>query len=556
LYNRRKADPLNRLLNQYMNKKIFLVLLYFTAILIIALAIRISFIDRAGCIEVDGAEYARLAENLISGKGFVGLDENPHLGLSPLYPILVSGLTFINKNSELSGRLISLIFGLGSLLPIYLLAKMLFNRRTALLSLFLAAVYPLTILSSTAVLSESAYTFFFTWNLYLLIIIISNRELRWAPFLGLTLGLAYLIRPEAYLFLGLYLIILIIHFIRTHEEKKRLFTNLLLMILVFVFCALPYMMYIYKHTGRVAIEGKSSVGLLYMVNAGRGQDYHQIMYKLNHDFSQPGLLINRGWTIQEGDISFVNLLKDHRRELIRSWARNLVNSRKWLLFRVYNPLIWIAIVVGLLLSLKNRKHLIGLIFLLLHCFLIFALIISYLHQFRFYIPSAPLVLILLSFSIWTIAEVLFKIVKDNYRRERVSTLFVVLLTGFFIILAIPIYRNSYTYSESQNVLARRAGEYILASEGPGRKMMSVHPVAAYYAQAVFIPTPYASWNIVKDYAHNEKVDIFGVNIEKLESRKLINGNFRNYENPDNDLRLAKMFSDDSGNKYLLYKLNN
>jgi TRAP-type C4-dicarboxylate transport system permease small subunit len=527
--------------------------IYVFMILVISVAVRIYFIATAGCIEVDGTEYARLALNLLSGNGYVGMDAIPHLGLPPLYPILIAGITALIKNAELAGRIVSLILGTATLLPVFLLAKLLFNRRTALLSLFFTAVYPLTVLSSAAVLSEAAYTFFFIWGLYLFGLIIYRNELRWSPLLGLCLALAYLIRPEAYIFLGLYFLIIIFSILRNGHGKAKLVIYPLLMIIVFLLCALPYVLFIYKHTGHLALEGKSSVGYLYMVRAGQGQNYHEIMYGLNEDFSRSGLLLKRGWTIKEENLSLFSLMKKYPRELIRSWSRNIVNSRRWILSRVYNPLMWIIIITGLVLSIKDRKALTGLLLILWHCFIVFGLIILYLHQFRFYVPSVPLVLIVLSFSIWRISESLSLLIKDKHRNAAALGV-MSLLSAVTILMALPIYGNSYTYKESKNLIARRAGEHILAGEGSGLKMMSCHPVAAYYAGADFVPTPYASWDIVKAFAVHEKVNIFGVHSIKVWSRDLIKDTFKNVDNPDPDLKLIRIFHDENEDTYLLYSI--
>lgn len=94
-------------------------------------------------IENDGAEYARIAENLIVGRGYVGLQPGPELLFPPLYPY--------------AGRVLSPLFGSLLPLPVYLIGNRLYERRTAITATALVALSPLLIGYLTAVLSETTY---------------------------------------------------------------------------------------------------------------------------------------------------------------------------------------------------------------------------------------------------------------------------------------------------------------------------------------------------------------------------------------------------------------
>src|SRR5689334_13775320 len=83
-----------------------------------------------GTIESEGAEYAKMAENLRQGVGLVGLvAPGPQVLFHPLYPIMIAAASFVVHDFELAGRLVSVI--MGSLLPlaVFGIASQLFNRR-------------------------------------------------------------------------------------------------------------------------------------------------------------------------------------------------------------------------------------------------------------------------------------------------------------------------------------------------------------------------------------------------------------------------------------------
>src|ERR1700751_2713050 len=65
----------------------------------------------AGEIDQEGGEYARLAQNLISGRGYVGLNtEGVQLIFPPLFPIIIAALSFVTGTVEVAGRVANIIF--------------------------------------------------------------------------------------------------------------------------------------------------------------------------------------------------------------------------------------------------------------------------------------------------------------------------------------------------------------------------------------------------------------------------------------------------------------
>ena len=86
-----------------------------------ALAIRVVAaltLWRPGAIGGEGAEYARIAENLRNGLGYVGIaTPGPELLFPPLFPMLIAIGSMVTGDYEWAGRLIAIIFGVACPCP-------------------------------------------------------------------------------------------------------------------------------------------------------------------------------------------------------------------------------------------------------------------------------------------------------------------------------------------------------------------------------------------------------------------------------------------------------
>lgn len=99
------------------------------------------------------------------------------------------------RNPLIAGRLVSVLFGLATLLGLYSLGKKLFNSQVALLAPITYTLTPLFHLYDRQALMESALAAVFVWLIY-----VENPILS-----GLLLGLGLLIKPTALLFFAPFL---------------------------------------------------------------------------------------------------------------------------------------------------------------------------------------------------------------------------------------------------------------------------------------------------------------------------------------------------------------
>src|SRR3984893_2748613 len=114
-----------------------------------------------GAIDSEGAEYARIAENLLNGNGYVGIAlPGVQLLFPPLFPWLIATVSLITHQSELAGRLISVIMGPLLVLPIYFMALRSSDRKLASVAALLTACHPVLVGYASTVFSETTYMTF------------------------------------------------------------------------------------------------------------------------------------------------------------------------------------------------------------------------------------------------------------------------------------------------------------------------------------------------------------------------------------------------------------
>lgn len=132
------------------DKKNIVILLSF------GLVLRLYAFSQIYMISVDGAfQYIPMAKLFYQGEYLQALSQ-PQL---PLYPFLISLLSHVTGNFELSGQLISIFFSLLAIFPIYLLGKSLFGPKPAFWTTALYLVNPLMLECSVDVLKEGLLIF-------------------------------------------------------------------------------------------------------------------------------------------------------------------------------------------------------------------------------------------------------------------------------------------------------------------------------------------------------------------------------------------------------------
>lgn len=154
----------------------------------------------------DPWDYKRMATSIAESGSYPesysstlhGNHGGPTAARPPLYPLLLATASKVSGDSVTAARLLQALIGVGLVFLIGLCARMLFGERTAVITLFLAAIYVPLIDIGTTLMSEALLL---PLLVALLISLIKARRAeaptRWAIWCGLLVGLATLTRANA-----------------------------------------------------------------------------------------------------------------------------------------------------------------------------------------------------------------------------------------------------------------------------------------------------------------------------------------------------------------------
>jgi 4-amino-4-deoxy-L-arabinose transferase-like glycosyltransferase len=230
--------------------------LVIAGVVILALALRIYTFPIARVIAADGISYVNIARSIFRGEGFSGTVHYP-----PVFPLLIGLMNVLVGDDELAGKLVSMVMGTALVVPVYLLAKTLFSRQTAVVAALLVALSPALAKLSSEVLTQSTYLTLVLTALFCLWRSVELLQRRWGIAAGLLFGAAYLTRPEAIIILVATLLLFFVVPIVARNCAKRHLTVLCFVLGAFLVLAAPYILLLHDLNGAWQLSGKSSVTL-------------------------------------------------------------------------------------------------------------------------------------------------------------------------------------------------------------------------------------------------------------------------------------------------------
>ena len=164
------------------------------ALLLLALVLRIAAAANTAVINHDGARFTMSARAIKAGDWDAAL--NVEARMPPLYPLAIAGLSALTGSLGLAGVVISVLCGTLLVIPIYLLARAIWDARVAFLAGLVVAILPELALNAGDVWTEPL--FFLCFFASAAAIWFAGERPAWWKFLlaGLFGGLAVNTRPE------------------------------------------------------------------------------------------------------------------------------------------------------------------------------------------------------------------------------------------------------------------------------------------------------------------------------------------------------------------------
>ena len=269
---------------------------YIWLLLIISLSVRIYLSVFTYIIKNDSVAFMQNAKYFASGDFARGLGHDYH----PLYSLIMAVLYKVVPNMELSGTIISVLFGTLTVIVFYLIGKSVFDRKISFVSAIILAFHPYAVRFSADIISDSAYFFFFISALGSGYFAITNRKILLFVLTGICSALAYLTRPE-----GIGIIIIVAFWcalkdcVKIKGLWKEKLVSILILVVSFLVFSTPYIAFIKKETGLWSLTKKKKLSdlaglgkVLETMRNGRLVDKESDTKKEVSDLAEPGKVLD------------------------------------------------------------------------------------------------------------------------------------------------------------------------------------------------------------------------------------------------------------------------
>lgn len=473
------------------------------ACFLLALLLRVAMIQFKDVVGTDEVLYLLVGQNLWHGKGFTLLGY-PMTMVHPLLPCIAGFFSLFTSNLEVGTDFTYVLFGALAILPYYLFVKRACGDTVARLSTALLAAYPPLLLSFYwGSMTEPLYTFWILMSLFFFYEALETGKLLAFGASGISCALLYLSRSEGFLFFGVFLLYLV----ASAALQKRLLTRatgaaIAVYALCFLLVAMPYPLFIKKHTGSLSISGK--VKLVLLAGAMDPATRERYVGKLTEDGES---FFNYEELVK--DKSVLQMIAENPKVLVGGSFIQLRNFFLTLVsWKVYPFFLLPFLILGLFTEPWDRKRLKTEALLFLSCapFLVF---LSFLIWPRYLLPMTPLLLVwtargILSFRTWLFVSASHILGRPGIARTVSAlvpaTLVAVPLIG--ILVAKPLKAKLLV---QYPVEYKTAGRWMDEHLPRDAFILARKPEIAYYARRLMHPLPNEDLPRVIGYARHHGI---------------------------------------------------
>ena len=171
---------------------------FFILIVCIAFLIRLFSFVFTAIVNPDGVIYIHQARAIYYGlwDSILGCG----IGFLSNYPIFIVGAYAVVRDWVIAAKLVSLLFGTFTLVPLYLLLREFFRNQIALLACLVFALIPVFVDKSVDLVRDPVYWFFLVFGLYFFVAQVGTRNRLYLILSNIFLLMAAWARIEAILF--------------------------------------------------------------------------------------------------------------------------------------------------------------------------------------------------------------------------------------------------------------------------------------------------------------------------------------------------------------------
>lgn len=485
-----------------------------TAVVLIGFALRLQWmIVETPVMGADGAEYARMAESLFYNHALVGNFEGPQTLYAPLYPVLIAGVMFALPNVELAAHIVSLLLGTALIVIIFLIARYIYGQKTAYICAALVAVHPVLVALSGSVYNETAYLTLLMAAIYWGLRALELHRRRDFLLLGAGLGLAYLTRVEAFVYVPFFIVALLTAGILRKKFRVAVLGSTMVLAIFFALAS-PYIAFFYQHTGSVRLEAKWNVNYTMARNRLAGMSSTEADYGINTDLTLKGPIL--------APFEFANITPyphspmDKLRTLIAMVYRNkkFLND-SFLGSWTGSPLLVILVTLGLFRQTWSNQRF-GhetVLLMMAGSIAFFVITASNGGESRYFFATLPMLLLWAGKGIGELGEWLtgcevFRTGRLPHPGVFAAAFRVCAVVSMILISAHGTKQlGEFVVQHSSQALAAHDAALWLAHYQPGPKRIAVrHSMFPYYAKGTLIGLPYADAETTLRYIAQKNVD--------------------------------------------------
>ena len=484
-----------------------------TAIVLLGLVLRIGWmVTDAPVISSDGAEYARMAEHLLHDHALVGNFEGPEIIYGPLYPVLIAGTMLVIPNSETAAHIVSLLSGTALIAIVFLIAHYVYGRQTAYICAPLVAAHPLLVALSGSVYNEALYLTVLMAVVYWGLRALELQRRRDCLLLGICLGLAYLTRVEAFVYVPFFVAALLTASLLRKKARAAVIGSAIVVAAFFVLAS-PYVAFLYNHTGSLRLEAKWDMNYTMARNRLAGMSDTEAEYGIEKDLTIKGPMLAPS-EFADGT-PYSHTLMDKLRTLV-----SMANYNKWTVYKDFlsskmgSPILLGLIVLGLFRQpWSNRRVEHEAVFLVMAASITFIVLAAPAAAFRYFLAIMPLLLLWAGKGIdelrhWITRWELVGSGRLSFPNLIAVTLQLCAVAPMIVLSARGVQKERFFVAErSSTALAARDAALWLAHYQPGPKRIAVrYALIPYYAKGTLIGLPYADPETTIRYVAAKNVD--------------------------------------------------
>lgn len=477
---------------------------------LLALLIRVYWALAHGLsIEQEGAEYARLAQNLLAGKGYVGIFNNGvQLNFPPLYPIAIAAVSLVVGDPEIAARAINIALGSAVVVPAFRLAELAHGRRVAIVTAALVIFHPVLIASSASTYSEGAYFCVVVFGLWLFVRWATGGRVWTAAAAGVVFGAAYLIRPEAFVLVGLLTAagLAAAFFVR----DRRPIVGSLALLGAFVVVAAPNIAFLTHHTGKLRIEAKGTLAYEWGQKINHGMTYAESVAGIGADLSDEGVFMRPNLDVLQ---SARYTPREYAEFVARAAKRNAGPVLQTVSGEAAfgSPFLFGLMVLGLFATAWSRQRALvdG---VLVACALTFALVLLAVQELwlRYFFGMLGMMLFWAAQGAQSLGNWAEGSLKSLTQRAHFAVAIGQALKWFAVLLTLAVSARYIPavnqFQESEKPARKEAGMWLARQDPAPKVVMSFELQVPYYAGADIVLLPYADSDQALRYIAKRKPD--------------------------------------------------